>query len=132
MTAADRGRRGRVGGYGRVMSETDKPAGDPDTNTDTDDNIVDAEIVEESTELGPVSPGVPTTSLEPDYTEGGVPTFDYVRDKIEGRSTTAAGATELAGLGTDNTVADWDKKLEERNKAGADKLEEIRRQMRGE
>lgn len=108
------------------MSETDKPA---------DDDILDAEIVEDSTEvvpLGSVSPGVPTTSLEPDYTEGGVPTFDYVRDKIEGRSTTATGATELAGLGTENTVADWDKKLEERNKAGADKLAEIRRQMLGE
>jgi hypothetical protein len=107
------------------MSETDKPA-------DSADDVLDAEIVEESTALGPVSPGVPLTSLEPDYTEGGVPTFDYVRDKIEGRSTTATGATELAGLGTENTVDDWDRKLEERNKAGADKLEEIRRQMRGE
>ena len=107
------------------MSETDKPA-------DGADEIVDAEIVEEGTALGPVSPGVPTTSLEPDYTEGGVPTFDYVRDKIEGRFTTASGETELAGLGTENTVDEWDKKLEERNKAGADKLAEIRRQMRGE
>jgi hypothetical protein len=105
------------------MSETDKPA---------EDDVVDAEIVEESTALTPLSPGVPTTSLEPDYTEGGVPTFDYVRDKIEGRSATADGGTDLAGLGTENTVEAWDKKLEERNKAGADKLEEIRRQLRGE
>ena len=109
------------------MSETDKPV-DPNA----EDDVVDAEIVEESTALAPISPGVPTTSLEPDYSEGGVPSFDYVRDKIEGRYTTSSGETELAGLGTENTVDAWDKKLEERNKAGADKLEEIRRQMRGE
>lgn len=105
------------------MSETDKPA-------DRDGEVLDAEIVEDTP--GTLGPVAPAANLEPDYTEGGVPTFDYVRDRIEGRFNTAEGATELAGLGTDNDVASWDKKLEERNKAGQDKLEEIRRQLRGE
>jgi len=79
-----------------------------------EDPVVDAEIVEDSA----VPPG--------DYTEGGVPTFDYVRDRIEGRFGTSTGAAELAG------DAELDEKLAERDRAGRDKLEQIRRSMRGE
>lgn len=113
------------------MSETDKPDGASGAGTGADtgaDDVLDAEIVEDTA----LVPAAPVPNLEPDYTAGGVPTFDYVRDRIEGRATTAAGATELAGLGTENDVATWDKKLADRDKAGRDKLEEIRRQMRGE
>ncbi|HKS47063.1 MAG TPA: hypothetical protein VJT49_18520 [Amycolatopsis sp.] len=62
---------------------------------------------------------------EGDYTESGVPGFDYVRDRIENRFATALGSSELAG------EASVDEKLAERDKAARDKLEEIRRSLRG-
>ncbi|MEU3644917.1 hypothetical protein AB0E59_16165 [Lentzea sp. NPDC034063] len=64
---------------------------------------------------------------EPDYTEDGVPTFDYVRDKIEGRNLTSEAATELAG-DPQNTQDQFDR----REEAGRDRLEEIRKSLRGE
>ncbi len=90
--------------------------------TEPDPRIVDAEIVEE-----PVQP-VPQPQF--DYTEGGVPTFDYVRDRIENKYATSIGANELAE-GTPQ-VKTADEQLAEREQAGRDKLEEIRRQLRGE
>jgi phage shock protein A len=83
-----------------------------------DSNTVDPELV----------PEVP----EGDYSRAGVPTFDYVRDRIENRFATAVGATELAGLGGEQDIASLDKKLAERDKAARDKLAEIRRAMRSE
>ena len=85
--------------------------------------VLDAEIVEES-----VAPDL--GSLAFDYTDGGVPTLDYVRDRIENKFATSAAATELAdetpqGRSLDEQAAD-------RDSAGRDKLEEIRRAMRGE
>ncbi|RZS32184.1 hypothetical protein EV193_11325 [Herbihabitans rhizosphaerae] len=65
---------------------------------------------------------------EGDYTESGVPTFDYVRDQIEGRAATSTGAAELP---TEAATAEaLDEQMAEREKAGRDKLEEIRRSMR--
>ncbi|HVK21139.1 MAG TPA: hypothetical protein VM677_07240 [Actinokineospora sp.] len=72
----------------------------------------------------------PEDPAETDYTSGGVPTLDYVRDRIEGKFATSVGATELAGeLPEAKSVED---QLAEREKAGQSKLEEIRRAMRGE
>ena len=96
-----------------------------------DSNAIDAEIVEAETfkdGLAAPAPVVP----EPDYSEAGEPSFDFVRDKIEKRYNTSVGATELAGLGTDHTVEDLDKKIADREQAGRDKLAQIRKQMRGE
>ena len=59
---------------------------------------------------------------EPDYTEDGVPTFDFVRDKIENRNLTTEAAAELAG--DPQHVQD---QFEQREEAGRDRLEEIRR-----
>lgn len=87
---------------------------------------VDAEIVEDSTALQPVPPVQPQF----DYTDGGVPTFDYVRDRIEGKFATSVGAQELASETTQGKSID--EQMAERDKAGRDKLEEIRRQLRGE
>jgi phage shock protein A len=87
---------------------------------------VDAEIVEESTAVQPARPVVPDF----DYTEGGVPTFDYVRDRIEGKYATSAGSQELASETPRGKSID--EQMAERDQAGRDKLEEIRRQMRGE
>lgn len=64
---------------------------------------------------------------EPDYTDDGVPTFDFVRDKIENRYTTSEAATELAG-----DPQHTEQQLEQREQAGRDRLEEIRRSLRGE
>ncbi|WP_158884881.1 hypothetical protein [Amycolatopsis anabasis] len=71
-----------------------------------------------------------TTPPEGDYTESGVPNFDYVRDRIENRFATALGSTELAGE-TPEAKA-FDDELAERDKSARDKLEEIRRSLRDE
>jgi phage shock protein A len=83
-----------------------------------DTNAIDAELVADA-------PAVP----EPDYSESGEPSFDFVRDKIEKRYTTSLGETELAGMGTDNTVENLDKKIADREQAAKDRLAEIRRSM---
>lgn len=62
-----------------------------------------------------------------DYTEAGVPDFDYVRDRIENRFATATGATELAE-GTPE-AASLDDQLAERDRAARQRLEQIRRSM---
>jgi hypothetical protein len=102
------------------------------SETEADDSsVVDAELVEDATTTtlpAAITPALP----EPDYTETGVPNFDYVRDRIENRFTTSVGATDVAGLGSEQDVASLDKKLAERDQAARDKLAEIRRSMRRE
>jgi phage shock protein A len=94
------------------------------SETEPDDpNVLDAELVESTT--APLTPELP----DPDYTEAGVPGFDYVRDRIEKRYSTSIGATELAGLGGKEDIASLDKKLADRDKAAREKLAEIRRSM---
>ena len=68
-----------------------------------------------------------TGILDTGYTEAGVPTLDGVREKIETRYGTALGATELAEE-TPEVRAAADQ-YEARNKAAAEKLEEIRASM---
>ncbi len=102
----------------------DKPVDDP--------NVVDGEIVDETptAALAVPSPALPLP--DPDYSEGGVPSFDFVRDKIENRYTTSLGAEEVAGLGTENTTEALDKQIADRDQAAKDRLAAIRRSMRGE
>lgn len=72
-------------------------------------------------------PPVPTPNIDTGYTDAGVPTLDGVRDKIENRYGTALGATELAEETPEvRTAAD---QYEARQKAAAEKLEEIRASM---
>jgi hypothetical protein len=100
----------------------DKPGDDP--------NVVDGELVDETptAALAVPSPALP----DPDYSEGGVPSFDFVRDRIENRYTTSLGSAEVAGLGTENTTESLDKKIADRDQAAKDRLAAIRRSMRGE
>jgi phage shock protein A len=91
-----------------------------------DDETVDAEVVEEGSAVA--LPGFTGPTLTPDYTESGVPTFDYVRDQIEGRFATSVGAAELAGDTVPATTLD--EQFAAREQAGRDRLEEIRRAMR--
>ncbi|MHC1560422.1 hypothetical protein ACR9E3_15820 [Actinomycetospora sp. C-140] len=64
------------------------------------------------------------------WTEDGVPTFEHVRETIERRASTAMGAEELA-----NESAAGQARAEREAKhdaAARDKLEEIRRSVRGD
>ena len=65
-----------------------------------------------------------------DYTESGVPTFEYVRDKIEQRFATALGAEELASATEEATSVD--ELMAEREKAARERLEQLRRSLRQE
>jgi len=80
---------------------------------------IDAEIV------APAAPQPPA----PDYDERGVPSLDYVRDKIEGRFATSLGSTELAE-GTPEARS-LEEQQAERERAGKAKLDEIRRTLGG-
>jgi phage shock protein A len=95
------------------------------TDASNEHPVVDAEIVEDSTAVEISASPIPV-----DYDDAGVPSFDYVRDRIEGRVATSIGANELAG--ESSQAKSIDEQMAERDKAGRDKLEEIRRAMRGE
>lgn len=64
------------------------------------------------------------------WTEDGVPTFEHVRETIERRAATAMGAEELAA---DSAAGRERAEREaEHDAAARDKLEEIRRSLRGD
>lgn len=71
----------------------------------------------------------PTEPVPGDYTPDGVPTFDFVRDRIEQRAATADGA----GVLDEETpeVRDLAQQEADRDAAGKRRLEEIRRSMGG-
>ena len=71
----------------------------------------------------------PDDTPSADYVDG-VPTFDFVRDKIEGRHATALGTTELA----DESAAGRSlaQQEEDRDTAARKRIEEIRRSLREE
>ena len=73
---------------------------------------------------------VPESTPSGDYDEAGVPTFEHVRDKIEGRYATAIGVTELADeSAADRSIA---QQQADRYAAARERLEQIRRSVRGE
>lgn len=79
---------------------------------------IDAEIVPDP---------APVSARAPDYDERGVPSLDYVRDKIEGRHATSLGATELAE-GTPEARS-LEEREADREQAAKAKLDEIRRSL---
>jgi hypothetical protein len=64
------------------------------------------------------------------YTASGVPTFEAVREKIETRYGTALGAQELAAETPEGRTAE--EQFEARQKAAAERLEQIRSSMRSD
>ena len=73
-------------------------------------------------------PEDPDPTPEAGYSADGVPTFDAVRDKIENRYATSLGSTELAADTPEGrTVAE---QYDARQRAAAERLEQIRRSMR--
>jgi hypothetical protein len=87
---------------------------------------VEAELVPTPATPGPAEPPVPPPPA-PDYDRHGVPSLDYVRDKIEGRYATSLGAGELV----DDTAAARTVEQQEADRAekARAKLEEIRRSL---
>ena len=81
-------------------------------------------------EPGPADVAVPGSTPVGDYDDAGVPTFEHVRDKIEGRYAASLGSTELteeseAGRSIAQQEADHEAAARER-------LEQIRRSVGGE
>ena len=72
---------------------------------------------------------VPVAVPDPDpgYTASGVPKFEAVQEKIETRYGTALGARELDAETPEGRTAD--EQYEARQRAAAEKLEEIRASM---
>lgn len=87
---------------------------------------INAEAGSPGSPVSPVSPVTPTS----DYDERGVPTLDYVRDKIEGRFATALGDAELTEGSPE--VMSLDEQQAQREQAAKAKLDEIRRTLRGQ
>jgi hypothetical protein len=98
--------------------------GSPPPHPDPSEPI-DAELVPAETPATPQAHEPPA----PDYDERGVPTLDYVRDKIEGRFATSLGTTELAE-GTQEARS-LEEQQAERDRAAKAKLDEIRRNLQG-
>jgi hypothetical protein len=76
--------------------------------------------------IAPIAP-VAAPDNDPGYTASGVPTFDSVREKIETRYGTALGSTELAADTPEGRSVE--EQYEARQKAAAERLEEIRASM---
>jgi hypothetical protein len=127
-----------------AMEDASKGPGRPDTAPpalDDDADVVDAEIVETvgPPAVFPLGSG-PSGSIAPDYSDAGVPSLDYVRNKIEGRYGTALGSTELAEAAAareaaaraeaeQREVVTAEEQRIAREQAAKDKLEEIRRSI---
>ncbi|WLP90544.1 hypothetical protein [Gordonia sp. NB41Y] len=101
------------------MTTPDAPEPTPYDPSASTGQIIDGEVVP----ADPVIGSVP----DPDYTEGGVPTFDFVRDKIENRIATAIGSQELAESTPEGQSVD--EMMRARDEAAKKRLEEIRKSM---
>lgn len=103
----------------------EQPSNDPN-------EPIDAEVV--SLDPAPAPPPAPVPAaappaapLDPGYTPDGVPTFESVREKIENRYGTAIGSAELAAETPE--ARSVEEQYEARQKAAAERLEQIRRSM---
>jgi phage shock protein A len=75
-------------------------------------------------------PAPPHADPDPGYDSAGVPTFEFVREKIETRYGTALGATELDSESPEGRQIE--EQYEERQHAAAERLAQIRESMRSE
>jgi hypothetical protein len=85
-----------------------------------------AEPVGDSGSPGKYAPSLPP----PDYNQAGVPSLDFVRDKIEGRYGRSLGSTELAQETPEART--FEEQATKREEAARDRLAEIRRSLRGD
>jgi hypothetical protein len=110
---------------------------DPQPDAAPNDEVVVDEVAlpdEPPTEVVPVPPEpahpVPVAPAQSGYTSDGVPTFDYARERIETRYGTALGGAELAAETPQGRSVE--EQYEARQRAAAEKLEQIRASMRDE
>ncbi|BBZ67523.1 hypothetical protein MINS_29520 [Mycolicibacterium insubricum] len=89
---------------------------------------VEAEPLEATIVFEPVETGA--APADTGYTAGGAPTFEMVREKIETRFGTSIGSQELAAQTPEGRRVE--EQFEARQKAAAEKLEEIRRSMKAD
>ena len=79
----------------------------------------------------PDEPEIPDAAQpDPGYDSAGVPTFESVREKIETRYGTSLGAAELAAETPEGREVE--EQYEERERAAAERLKQIRESMRRE
>ena len=79
----------------------------------------------------PDEPGTSdATPPDPGYDSAGVPTFESVREKIETRYGTSLGAAELAAATPEGRGVE--EQYEERQRAAAERLAQIRESMHPE
>lgn len=129
-------------GYRGFMPE-DAGAHDPAADEVLPDGVTAADIVAGEAAHQSAPPAAPTVTspdpvglapavapVETGYTAGGVPTFDYAREKIETRYGTAIGATELAAETREGRSVE--EQYEARQKAAAERLAQIRESMHGD
>jgi hypothetical protein len=110
-------------GYGGFVSDP-KSADDPDAAVEAE--VIETEVVAPDVIAEPV----PVPLEDTGYTAAGVPTFDSVRERIETRYGTAIGSAELAAETPQGRSVE--EQYEARQKAAAERLEEIRASMRDE
>ncbi|RIJ77624.1 PspA domain-containing protein [Nakamurella silvestris] len=93
----------------------------------SDEDVIDAVLVEPTPGSG-AGPDLPSSVLTPTgYTDAGVPTLDYVQDRIEARIGRALGTAELdqntdLGRSVEQQAAD-------REKAAKERLDAIRKSL---
>ena len=79
----------------------------------------------------PDEPPIPDSEQpDPGYDSAGVPTFESVREKIESRYTTALGSAELDAETPEGRAVE--EQYEERQRAAAERLAQIRQAMRSD
>jgi hypothetical protein len=113
-------------------SANDPNASGPTSEQPDSDDAVDPEVIEGEIVEGEIvdSEPVPVPPVDTGYTAAGVPTFDAVREKIETRFGTSIGSAELAAETPEGRSVE--EQYEARQKAAADRLEQIRATMRDE
>ena len=73
------------------------------------------------------NPAAPAPTVDPGYESSGVPTFESVREKIENRYATSLGSAELDADTPEGQRVE--EEYEERHRAAAERLAEIRESM---
>ncbi len=106
-------------------------SGDPtaDEESTPESQEVAADVVEPDPAPTPPPPP-PAEAADSGYTPGGVPTFESVREKIETRYGAAIGASELAAETPEGRSVE--EQYEERQRAAAQRLDQIRKSMQSD
>ncbi|MDL9938945.1 PspA domain-containing protein [Gordonia sp. ABSL1-1] len=110
-----------------MSSPGDQTADDPTQSDAPEGQIIEGEVVDSSTQTPATPSGYLPPIPDPNYTESGVPTFDFVRGKIQNRIGTAIGSQELAEESPEGQQVD--EMMRKRDEAAKKKLEEIRKSM---